>query len=390
MDQTKSFLSTIKAIVDTFSARLYPKIILPHVDLHNKRALVTGANVGLGKAIAASLAGQGAEVYLLCRSHQKAEEARADIVKETGNSKVFVEVIDLGSLQSVREFIERWGQRSTGERSIDILINNAGKFAFCWILLDYAYGGSNSYHNLLQGLSTGTKITSPEGFELTYAVNALGSFALTVGLLQKTYLSSNARVVSVSSVAMYSAALSSKAPTTLNSPDLLHKFSEGDAIPPNILTALYQRSKALQVIFTIELQERLRRDGRYRDVVVQCCHPGKRLYTIAPQKSFTDSLRFVAGNVITSMYSRSDGVASDPGSAKFMKFLAENFGVSPPEGAVTPVWLATSDIPAQPAMLGKYWERIGWKWIPAWMHDAEQRKILWDLMARDAQLEGVY
>ena len=117
-------------MLDIIIGRLYPDIILPYVDLHGKRALVTGANVGLGKAIATSFAGQGAEVYLLCRNQQRAEEARAGIMKETGSDKVFVEILDVGSLQSVRDFVGRWSQRSAADAKIDILVNNAGKSCF--------------------------------------------------------------------------------------------------------------------------------------------------------------------------------------------------------------------------------------------------------------------
>jgi len=130
MDHIQEFLSSTKSSLDASIGRLYPKIILPHVDLHGKRALVTGANIGLGKAIATSFAGQGAEVYLLCRNAQKAEEARKDIVNETGNDNVFVEVVDLASLGSLRDFVERWNQRSGEHRKVDMLVNNAGALRF--------------------------------------------------------------------------------------------------------------------------------------------------------------------------------------------------------------------------------------------------------------------
>ena len=125
----------------------------------------------------------------------------------------------------------------------------------------------------VEGLTTGTKITTVDGFEITYAVNMLGSFALTIQLLKKGYFASNARIVSVSSSGMYNGRQSR--PTSLNSPDLLGQFKEGDELPLDTLLGLYGRSKALQVVFTVELQERLRKDEQYRDVVVQVCHPGK-------------------------------------------------------------------------------------------------------------------
>ena len=126
MNHIQELLSFGRSAVDGFVGCLYPKIILPHVDLYGKRALVTGANVGLGKAIATSFASQGAEVYLLCRNEQKAEEARMDIAKKTGNNNVFVEVVDVGSLASVRGFVERWNKRSDKDKEVDILVNNAG------------------------------------------------------------------------------------------------------------------------------------------------------------------------------------------------------------------------------------------------------------------------
>ena len=97
-----------------------------------------------------------------------------------------------------------------------------------------------------------------------------------------------------------------------------------------------------------------------------------------------------SGNVKTSIWSRTDGLGADPAIAKLFESRIEIIGISCEEGAVTPVWLATSAAAAELNVQGKYWERNAWKWIPAWMHDVEQRKVIWDLMARDAQLEGVY
>ena len=74
------------------------------VRLDGKLAVVTGANVGIGKAVAAGLAERGARVILACRDERRAMDARADIIKETGvdESKVEFMKIDLSSFQSVR------------------------------------------------------------------------------------------------------------------------------------------------------------------------------------------------------------------------------------------------------------------------------------------------
>jgi NAD(P)-dependent dehydrogenase (short-subunit alcohol dehydrogenase family) len=128
---------------------------------------------------------------------------------------------------------------------------------------------------LPEGICAATKTVSPEGFELTYATNALGFFALTMESLQKSILSSDARIVSLSSIGMYGAEFTDPLPATLNSADLLDQYEHDTKLPFPVAFALYRRTKALQVIFTIELHERIRKDSRYKDVTVQCCHPGK-------------------------------------------------------------------------------------------------------------------
>jgi len=49
---------------------------------------VTGANSGLGKEIATYAAAKGATLYMLCRSKERAEAARDEIVQETKNENV--------------------------------------------------------------------------------------------------------------------------------------------------------------------------------------------------------------------------------------------------------------------------------------------------------------
>ena len=74
------------------------------VRLEGKVAVVTGANVGIGKAAATELARRGARLILACRDTDKAEAARLEIIQETGvaSDKVQVREIDLASLRSVR------------------------------------------------------------------------------------------------------------------------------------------------------------------------------------------------------------------------------------------------------------------------------------------------
>jgi NAD(P)-dependent dehydrogenase (short-subunit alcohol dehydrogenase family) len=79
-----------------------------------KRAIVTGANIGLGFQTARELARAGAQVVLACRSLERGEAAAARIRVEQPVAQVFVAHLDLSSLDSVRAFAaEALAARST-------------------------------------------------------------------------------------------------------------------------------------------------------------------------------------------------------------------------------------------------------------------------------------
>jgi retinol dehydrogenase 12 len=92
--------------------------------LDGKTAIVTGANAGIGYETALDLAKRGARVILACRDSKRAETAAAQIRKQTGNGNVLVELVDLASLESIRQFCARINSK---EAQVHILINNAGK-----------------------------------------------------------------------------------------------------------------------------------------------------------------------------------------------------------------------------------------------------------------------
>ena len=141
-----------------------------------RTALVTGANTGIGRATALALARQGWRVYVACRSERKGEAAVASIMAATGNDAVFLLLLDLADLSSVRScaasFLEPY-------EPLHVLVNNAG------------VGGA-------RGLTR-------QGFEATFGINHLGHFALTSALLDRLASSAPARVVTVSSDAHYNA-----------------------------------------------------------------------------------------------------------------------------------------------------------------------------------------
>lgn len=127
LDKVKSASSAIRGVADMALANVFSDSVAPPVDLHGKRALITGSNIGIGLGIARSLAAQGAETYLLCRNAEKAEKAKEEIQASTGNTAVFVEVVDLERLESVQALVERWSRRGEEGQKIDILVLNAGK-----------------------------------------------------------------------------------------------------------------------------------------------------------------------------------------------------------------------------------------------------------------------
>jgi NAD(P)-dependent dehydrogenase (short-subunit alcohol dehydrogenase family) len=138
--------------------------------LAGRRALVTGANSGLGMETAVGLARAGATVYLGCRNPERAGEARRRCLERAPAASVKVLTLDLADLASVREAANRL---MDCEPALDVLVNNAGVMA------------------VPQGRTV-------DGFETHLGVNHLGHFALT-GLLLPA-LVGGSRVVTVTSL----------------------------------------------------------------------------------------------------------------------------------------------------------------------------------------------
>jgi NAD(P)-dependent dehydrogenase (short-subunit alcohol dehydrogenase family) len=143
--------------------------VIEGVDLSGKRAIVTGAGSGIGIETARALASAGAEVTMAVRRPQAAGEIAACIVRETGNTGVSVRALDLSDQDSVRSFATAWDQ------PLHILVNNAGIMA-------------------LPELER-----TAEGWEMQFATNFMGHFALTVRLHDALTAAHGARIVSVSS-----------------------------------------------------------------------------------------------------------------------------------------------------------------------------------------------
>jgi dehydrogenase/reductase SDR family protein 12 len=199
---------------------------LPSLD--GRVVMVTGATSGLGLAAAEGFARLGATVWLVVRSEERGQRARAGIAERSGNHDVHVGLCDLSDLQSVRQFAERCTAQA--ER-LDVLVNNAG-------------------------VLPSTRALSPDGIEMTFATNVLGPFLLTNLLLPLLERSAPARIINVSSGGMYT--------QRIRGDDLQSARGEFDG------ATAYARAKRAQVILT-ELWAR-RLEGR--GVVVHAMHPG--------------------------------------------------------------------------------------------------------------------
>ncbi|KAG8897970.1 Retinol dehydrogenase 12 [Tulasnella sp. 403] len=341
-DVLKERIASFQGNFYSIFAPFLPSLRIPSVDLHGKRALVTGANSGIGKAIAESLAAQGAEVWLICRSKERGEPAAEDIRRSTGNEKVFVEVVELKSLQSAREFAERWAKRGKDERRIDILVNNAG-------------------------VSMSQKCITVDGFEATYEINFLSSFLFTTLLLKASCFSPDARIVQVSSYAIYAGGRPD--PTKLSSPDILGSLKEGEVFEFETLMKIYGRSKGLQTLWTRELQEKLDNTEAWEGIVVSSCHPGV---------------------VMSAIWDRPEGMKAYEQTLTAFKRFCGWVAVPASQGAVTPVFLATSPKVVQSHLRGQYWDRLGVKWLPAWMSDRRLCDALWRKWEEDAGVEASF
>lgn len=200
-------------------------------DLSGRTVVVTGASAGLGRETARVLASRGATVVLACRDVVKAEAAADLIAAESAaeRRKLRVVRLDLASLASVRAAADEIRSRYSGP---NLLINNAGV-----MLVPFQ--------------------RTEDGFELTFATNHLGHFALTGLLLERLLATPRSRVVTVSSSAHRRARL-----------DLADPESERDYEPAEA----YDRSKLANLLFTYELQHRLQAAGA--ETISLAAHPG--------------------------------------------------------------------------------------------------------------------
>ena len=195
--------------------------------MKDRIVMITGANSGIGKAASLALANMGATVVMVARNKERGEAARAEIVRESGNSSVDLLLADLSSLESVRQLATEFQKQYP---KLHVLINNAGLF------------------NQRRHVTT-------DGYENTFATNYLAPFLLTNLQLDLVKASAPSRIINVSSVGHYNGHIN------FDDLDLEKEYGGWKA---------YGQSKLALVLFTHELARKLQGSG----VTVNAVHPG--------------------------------------------------------------------------------------------------------------------
>lgn len=195
--------------------------------MEGKVCLVTGATDGHGKAVARELAALGADVVIHGRSREKALATQAEIAAANGGKAPEILLADLSRGSEIDTAV---GEFRASGRSLDLLVNNAG----------------------LVGLS---RHTNDEGLEMTFAVNYLALFRLTLGLVPTLRESAPSRIVNISSDTYRIGRLD---------------FDDLQLERGYSMMKAYSQSKLAILYFTLELARRIEGGG----VAVNAVDPG--------------------------------------------------------------------------------------------------------------------
>jgi NAD(P)-dependent dehydrogenase (short-subunit alcohol dehydrogenase family) len=236
--------------------------------MQGKTIVATGATSGIGEAAVVALAGMGARLVIVARDEARGKATMQKLEAKAPGLGHRLHLADLSSMAETRKVGEAI---AASEPRIDVLINNAGAF----------------FSN---------RRVTPEGLELTFALNHMAYFVLTEALRDRLVASAPARIVSTSSIAHER--------ESLDFNDLQSANGYGGL-------KVYSRSKLANILFTRELARRLAGTG----VTANCLHPG------VVKTRFGDSSGGLLGLLIP---------------------LLRLFFISPEQGADTLVYLASS------------------------------------------------
>lgn len=196
--------------------------------LEGKTILITGPTAGLGRATARGLALAGADLHLAVRNLPKGETLAEELRNEIPEAQVTVWECDVSDLESIRGFS---GIFCDSVARLEVLIHNAGILA-------------------------PERKRSAQGFELTFATNALGPYLLTQTLLEPLERGAPSRVIFVSSGGMYAERLD------LEDIQLENREFRGDRF--------YAHTKRIEVILAEQITERYGARG----ITGHSSHPG--------------------------------------------------------------------------------------------------------------------
>jgi NAD(P)-dependent dehydrogenase (short-subunit alcohol dehydrogenase family) len=202
-----------------FGAQTTAAEVIEGVDLHGRRAVVTGASSGIGVETARALAAAGAQVTLAVRDTDAGTQVAARLAAQLPPTAGALTVtrLDLADRSTVAAFAVGWSG------PLHILVANAGVMALPQLT------------------------RTPDGREAQFAVNHLGHFVLATGLHRALAAAGGARVVSVSSIGhLFS-------PVVFD--DLDYRFRPYDP------WTSYGQSKTANILFAVGAAQRWATDG---------------------------------------------------------------------------------------------------------------------------------
>jgi NAD(P)-dependent dehydrogenase (short-subunit alcohol dehydrogenase family) len=220
------------------------------MELSGKVTIVTGSNTGIGFETALDLYQKGAKVYVACRDEVRGLNAIERMKALSSGGELIYSHLDLASLNSVKAFAEKI---IATENRLDLLINNAG-------------------------VMIPPPSKSEDGFEIQFGINFIGHFALTGHLFNLLDATSGSRVVTLSSIAHRNAVID---------------FDNFRLEKPYNKWREYSQSKLADLIFALEFEKRLRKNGK--NVMSLAAHPGfsKTDLQIHMEKAMLDSLELM-------------------------------------------------------------------------------------------------
>ena len=273
-------------------------------EMAGKNCLITGSSRGIGFYTALGLARKGAHVIVVSHNRERSQAAADKINQAAGAGSARYYVADLSSQAEIRALADK----IKGDYDhLDVLVNNVG------------------------GWFTGYQ-ESPDGIEMTFALNHLSYFLLTGLLLDLLLAAQSARIVNVSSYAH-------RQLETIQFEDLQFKTKFKTL-------GAYAQSKLANLLFTYALAERLSE----QNITVNALHPGFISSELYRHYTF---LRPV------------------------ILLLTKLFGKNEQQGAQTSIYLASA--PEVAGVTGKYFSDQQEAESSPGSHDPEAAEKLWEI-----------